>query len=304
MTTISVSADPDATQTLTRIVVHQEREYDNLRHVVWSPIRSAKIAWRELFDVSLIRQVRHNRIGLFNWKRAAPQHETFRAVLEREGVVVHEPDFLPDVFSQYGPRDVGVVIDDLFVPTRPRRAFRQQELIGMRPLLERISRVGWLDSGTIEGGDVMLDDGVVMVGLSEETDDAGISALRYLLGREGIEREVVPMRFAHRGVIHLDCKLAVVGPSLAIAHVPSFSPETRRFLESRFELIAVTDAEQRDIQINVLPLGGGRTIVKSNATRIADELARRGLTPVPVEYDKVTASPGSFRCTTLPLVRN
>jgi N-dimethylarginine dimethylaminohydrolase len=88
----------------------------------------------------------------------------------------------------------------------------------VRPLLERLSRIGWLDSGTI-------------------------------------------------------------------AHVPSFSPETRRFLESRFELIAVTDAEQRDIQINVLPLGGGRTIVKSNATRIADELARRGLTPVPVDYD-------------------
>ncbi len=92
--------------------------------------------------------------------------------------MVPQPDFLPEVFSQCGPRYVGFVVDDLFVPTRPRRAFRQQELIGLRPLLELLSRVAWLDSGTIEGGDAVLYERIAMVGLSEESNEAGIAALR------------------------------------------------------------------------------------------------------------------------------
>ncbi len=280
------------------------REYDTLRHVVWSPIRETSFAWREVFDAGLLRQMMHNRIRPFDWKKAEAQHRNFRQVLEDHGAIVHEPDFIREIFSQYGTRDIGFVIDDLFVAARPRRQYRQNEQIGMRPIRSRLPKVGWLDSGSVEGGDVMLDEGIVMVGQSEESDAKGVDALRYLLEQQKIDREVVPIHFSHRGVIHLDCKLAVVGPRLALAQISAFAPASLKFLESRFELVPVTDTEQRDVQINVVPLGGGKTIVKESARRVAEALAQHGLTPVPVPYDDVTTLPGSFRCTTLPLVRS
>jgi len=53
--------------------------------------------------------------------------------------------------------------DGVLVVARPRRAFRRRELAGLRPLLACFSRVAHLDMGTIEGGEIMLRDGAVLV---------------------------------------------------------------------------------------------------------------------------------------------
>ncbi|MDX2243718.1 MAG: arginine deiminase family protein [Leptolyngbyaceae cyanobacterium bins.302] len=292
--------------TTEKIDVLQTSEIGQLKHVIWGAITPFEFTLKdipELIDVSLIHQVLHNRNRFIDIERASQQHFAFKQVLESHGVIVHEVKILGDTFSQYGPRDIGFVIDHVFIPARARRNYRQRELVGIRPIVDRLSKVAYLDYGHLEGGDVMLHDGIVLVGLSEESDLDGVDALRHLLHQQNIEREVIPIRFSHRGITHLDSKFNIVAPNTALIYPPSFEPESLKFLEQRFDFIVATREEALDVQINVVSLGDGKVVVKSSSDRLINQLEQKGLTVIPVDYDEVTPLGGSFRCTTLPLVR-
>jgi N-dimethylarginine dimethylaminohydrolase len=160
-----------------------------------------------------------------------------------------------------------------------------------------------LERGRIEGGDVVLWGRKVLVGLSEATDPDGVDELRRQLPELGSPREVVPVPFAHRGVIHLDTKFNVVGESVALVARRSFGADTIRWFERHFDLIDATEDEVRGLGVNALAIGGGRVVLDERCERLAGELARRDLQPLPINYAEVTRWPGSFRCTSLPLRR-
>lgn len=166
-----------------------------------------------------------------------------------------------------------------------------------------MSRVAFLDAGTIEGGDVMLHEGSVLVGLGEETSRIGVDALRYRLGQVGSQREVVPISFARSGVVHLDDLFNIVAPGIALIHPPAFPPAQLRWLEQQFDLIAVTDEEALGVEVNTFTISPTEVVVAAESDRIADELQARGVEPIRVDYSEVTKIPGSFRCTTMPLAR-
>jgi N-dimethylarginine dimethylaminohydrolase len=160
-----------------------------------------------------------------------------------------------------------------------------------------------LDAGCIEGGDVIVTDREVLVGLSEHTDVAGVEALRRALAALGSDRPVVTLEFSHRGVIHLDVKFTMLAPALGLCEVAAFTAESRRRLAARFELVEATAAEARDLAVNTLALGPGRVVLRENAERIAACLEARGVRVVPVEFAQIARFPGAYRCATLPLVR-
>ena len=292
--------------TIDTINVRQSSEIGRLKHVIWGAIQPFEFSASDasdLINIPLLRQIVHNGIRPFNVEQASKQHIVFKKTLEDHGVTVHEVQLTGNTFSQYGPRDIGFVIDDVFVYARPRRRYRQREVLGIRHITSRLSKVAHLDFGHIEGGDVMLHDGVVLVGISEESDLDGVDALRHLLHSHGIERQVIPIHFSHLGITHLDSKFNIVSNNTALIYMPSFESEILKFLESRFDLISVTREEALDVQINVLSIGDGKIIMKRGCDRIARELEHRGLSVIEVDYNEVTTLGGSFRCTSLPLVR-
>jgi dimethylargininase len=254
-------------------------------------------------SASGLQQLRHNRFGEVRPEAVVEQQEAFADVMRAHGVTV---DFLPDTdvgAAQHYTRDVGFVVDDLFVVARMGKAYRRPETAGLSALLARLPRVVRLDAGTIEGGDVMLHGDVVMVGLGDETTPAAVESLRRALYEAGNGRRVVQLDFAQPGIIHLDTKVNVVGGDVALISPSAFTPQSLRWLENRFDLVVATAEETRDVQINTLSLGDGRVVMSTTAQRLAGLVADRGLTPVLVDYSEVTRVPGSFRCTTLPLVR-
>ncbi|MGW1291114.1 dimethylarginine dimethylaminohydrolase family protein, partial [Streptomyces sp. NPDC002586] len=162
-----------------------------------------------------------------------------------------------------------------------------------------------LERGTIEGGDVLLPGtGRVLVGLSEETSPDGAGALQKALARHGVDREVVSVHFADKGIVHLDDHLAVVAPGTALIHREVFTADQNRWFDAHFDdLIPVTDAEARAVQVNVLAIAPTTIVVAAGSDRISAALTARGLEVLTVDYTEVTRIPGSLRCTTLPLVR-
>ena len=256
-----------------------------------------------IFDASVREQLRHNSWKHYRYKRVREQQRRLSEVFRDHGVSVLFLDNLPGVGSQHYTRDIAFCIDDVFFVARMGTRYRVPEQRALRGLLPRLSKVVQLELGRIEGGDVMLHDDKVLVGLGEATDKEGVEALRHKLAEMGNPREVVTIPFAHRGVIHLDTKFNIVGRNIALFVRKSFRPDTVRWFERHFDLIEATDEETRCIEINTFALGGKRVIVQEKSERLAGRMQQKGLTPIPVDYSEVTHLPGAFRCTTLPIER-
>ncbi|MGL5810914.1 MAG: dimethylarginine dimethylaminohydrolase family protein [Nocardioides sp.] len=253
-------------------------------------------------EPKIVRQLVHNRFAPYQVERAQEQQLALRDVLEARGVRVILEAPIPASGAHY-TRDVGFAIDDTFFVSRMGTRIREQEVVALEPWLARFSRVERLDAGTIEGGDVMLAPGRVLVGLGEATNEAGITSLEAALALVGSTRQVVPLAFRSRGVIHLDTKLNLVAPDLAVISRQSFEKKSLTWLEQNFQLIDATPHETRDIHINTLGIGNGDVIMDARAERLANVLRDNGLNPILLDYSEITRLPGSFRCTTLPLER-
>lgn len=279
-----------------------------LHAVVVGPVK--KFGWRDLLKGSLhetglggLHQLRHNRVQIPRFEVAHEEHHGFIETLRQHGVTVEEVERLDDVTIQLYPRDIAFAIDNALVLARSRHPQRRREQHGIQRLLPQFPRVLTLNEGFIEGGDVIVTADDVLVGLSEETNAAGINALRASLQQAGIARRVVPIEFANRGVVHLDTKFTMVAPRVGLWHPAAFTGTARAELERRFDLIEATRNETRNLMVNTLALAPDRVVIDDRSDRIAAMLSAQGITPVPVPYSEITKFPGGFRCATLPLIR-
>ncbi|MFX0574732.1 dimethylarginine dimethylaminohydrolase family protein [Nocardia nepalensis] len=281
-------------------------EFGELRSVLMRYAGSATLdlSCSQELDPVVRRQLETSRWAPYSLEVVRAQQQSFIGLLRGRGVEVVLADQGPGSYAQHYTRDLGFVVDDVFVVARLNSGKRQGEFAGVRRMVEQIGRVAYLDAGTIEGGDVMLHEGYVLVGLSEETSLAGVDALRYRLGQLGIEREVKPIEFVCDGIVHLDDHFNIIAPEVALVHPAVFDDAQMRWFAAHFDLIAVTGEEALAVEVNALALAPGVVVVAERSERIAAELETRGIEVVPVDYSEVTKIPGAFRCSTLPLARS
>lgn len=288
------------------IQVNVRSEFDPLKVVAMRWAIPYRTTWRDVssvFSSSVRQQLRHNAWADYRFEIVRSQQECMAQVMRDHGVTVLFLENVPTVHSQHYTRDIAFGIDDTLFIGRMGTRYREPEQEALASLAPRLSKVVRLERGRIEGGDVMLFGDKVLVGLSEATDAVGVAELRRQLALFNSPREVVPIPFAHRGVIHLDTKFNIVADRCAVFTPTSFLPDTLRWMEQHFDLIEATDAETRGLEINTVAIGGGRVIVSAQSERLATRLAQRSLTPILLDYSEVTRWPGSFRCTTLPIER-
>lgn len=283
---------------------HATSEYGTLRHVA---MRYADDSTRDLEGPGvhpvLARQKTTSTWAPYDAARVRAQQDAFIDLFRSRSTEVILLDTAPGCSSQHYPRDLAFVIDDVLFMARLNSAHRLPEATALTRLTATMPKVVHLPDGTIEGGDVMLHDGAVLVGLSEETSSVGIEALRASLGTLGIDREVVPLRFSSPGIVHLDDHFNIVAPRTALIHRAVFPRAQVRWFEQRFDLIDVTDDEALAVQANVLAIAPETVVVARGSDRIARALTARGIEVLTVDYSEVTKVPGSLRCSTLPLLR-
>jgi N-dimethylarginine dimethylaminohydrolase len=228
------------------------------------------------------------------------EHEAFVALLVAHGVRVLRAEPRPDSPLQLNTRDVGVVIGRRYIEGRLRRAIRAREPVAVRPLVDAFAgeRVA-IESGYLEGGDVLVDGREVLVGVGERTDAAGAAALADILAEE---RMVRTLRLAP-GILHLDVVLNVLPGGLALLYPPGLADGVPGWLRERYDLIAVTADEQERLATNVLSLDERTVVADARNERVASILASRGLDVRALAFAETTKIGGSFRCGTLPLTR-
>jgi N-dimethylarginine dimethylaminohydrolase len=237
----------------------------------------------------------------------APEFAGFRAALEDRGIEVLQPGPVDGVPDQLTPRDIGFVIGDTFVVASMATACRRNEWKGITHVLDSIPAAQQLvvpPDCVVEGGDVILDRGVLYIGLSERTTPEGASFIAERFG-DRYRVELVSLKELHHDedVLHMDCTFLPVGSRHALIYPDGFHdiPDSIR---NDYEWIEVDRDEQFELATNVLSLSPTTVISRDGATRINGILRSIGLDVIELRFDETPKSGGSFRCASLPLLRD
>ena len=254
--------------------------------------------------------------------RIERQVDALAELLAREGVAVHRPQRLRGderTFlapngegAQLFARDGVIVVADHVIDASLRLKCRQRERFGLRPIIQgavqkrgaRWSSVplgspGCVDGPFLEGGDTLLNGYEVYVGISGCASDlAGADWLQALLGNR---YRVLPVAMKSN-VLHLDCCLALVGPSLLI-YCPEKLIDGLPTALRDWDKISVSVDEATRLATNGLIIESGRMIVDADNSRVIDELRRRRIDVIPLPFDGPIRLGGGLRCAHHPLLR-
>lgn len=226
--------------------------------------------------------------------RAVSQWETLVATLRDLGHTVDtlEPEpGLPDmVYAANGAFSVdGVVYGARFkFPQRQAEAAAHEKWYRAR---------GWefvTPSETNEGeGDFAYvpGPGLVLAGYGFRTDPAG-----HAEAAEALQRPVISLKLTDPRFYHLDTALTVLDDDTVAYYPDAFSPGSQTILRRLFPSAVIAD-EADALAFGLNSVSDNRNVVlNTEAVGMADKLAARGYTPVPVDLSELKLGGGSVKC--------
>ena len=221
---------------------------------------------------------------------AQTQHKQYEDALRDAGVEVTRlppRDDLPDsVFVE----DTAVVLDEIAVMTRPGSLARRSEVESVREALAGHRTIVSIDApATLDGGDVLVLEREVLVGLTPRSNLSGMQQLRAHLTPLGYAVRAIPVR----GCLHLKSAVTRAGTRTLVANPSWVDPA----LMPGWDVVPVDAREP--FAGNVLWLGA-TTIVAEAFGRTNAVLARSAdSTLVPVPAGELAKAEGGVTCCSL-----
>ncbi len=241
------------------------------------------------------------KFPMLPWDRVklVQQQERFYEAMERYGVRLHFVEHSDEHPWQMYTRDTGFVVGDKLYFSRTRELpERAGEIDLVRRCLTEVrdQDVVEITQGRIEGGDVLVEDGMVYVGLgTRTTPEAAAQLAQYV--------EVTTL-YLGPNVMHLDTRMTILPGRRLLVYPGAFRPDDLRMLQSRFSMITVTEAEAIAMGTNVFVVDPETVVVHAGFDRIAEAIEAEGLATERIDYSEPNALLGSFRCSTMPLARS
>ena len=229
----------------------------------------------------------------------------FKEVLELHGVDVYMPTEL-DVHEQIYTRDIGFSVGNIFFISNMAKVDRKDEIHGISHLVDHFETKIQVPEGiNIEGGDIIVDKGVVYMGIGQRTGENAIPFMQKALEGTGLVLEPIYIKQPNEGEdsLHLDCTFMPVGEGHALIY-PDAMRNIPDILKENYTFIVITREEQENLGTNVLSLSPQKVVSRHVATRINEEMRKAGLEVIELQFDQAPMNGGSFRCCTLPLKRS
>ncbi|MGB1393539.1 MAG: dimethylarginine dimethylaminohydrolase family protein [Flavobacteriaceae bacterium] len=243
------------------------------------------------------------------------------AVFQKYEVEVFRPSTIENC-NQIFARDIAFVIDDKFIKSNilPDRA---KEYHALEALLQKINPddiIELPEACHVEGGDVILCNDYIFIGIYSGTDYAD-----YITARTNLQAaEAIQKLFPHKKVktfelrksnsnplenaLHLDCCFQPLGNGKALIHDQGFLNKSDfKWLLGFFgtdNVFVVTPKEMSQMNCNVFSISKDVVISEQNFTRLNTWLTAQGYTVEKVPYAEISKQGGLLRCSTLPLIRN
>ncbi|MFH1439795.1 MAG: arginine deiminase family protein [Candidatus Woesearchaeota archaeon] len=241
-------------------------------------------------------------------EKALPEFEAYKTVLEQHRIKVHLPNAVDNVPDQLTPRDIGFVVGNKFFVAGMKKKSRKLEYKGIEHLFGRIDGeiIYVPEEIVLEGGDVIVDENVVYVGISQRTDEPGLEFLKQILGKDyTIQPCYLKSLDKNEDVLHLDCAFNPIGKGHALIYIEGFEkiPDS---MKEKYQFIEVTKEEQENLGTNVFSVSPDIIIARQgrgfeNLNQKIREIT--GAYVIEIQFDEAPKTGGSFRCCSLPLYR-
>lgn len=245
----------------------------------------------------------------------------FEKVLKKYDVQVFRPCTLENC-NQVFARDVGFVIDDKIINSNiiPDREDEKEAYEVVYDQISYNKIFNLPEKAHVEGGDVILYNNMVMVGLYTGSDYPQLKTARtnayafHFLKELFPDRELIPFELIkhdtdpRKGVLHLDCTFMPVGRNKAIIYKDGFSrvSDYRLLLDifGKENVFEITQEEMYRMNTNVFSISPEIVVSERNFKRLNRHLREVwGMTVEEVPYFEISKMGGLLRCSTLPLVR-
>lgn len=229
------------------------------------------------------------------------EQKQFWETLKKLNVEVLLAENIESAKGQMFTRDLAFVIGDKFFISNMKKENRAQAINGWQHIISQIDPKKIIKVPKdiyLEGGDVLVDNNKILVGLSERTDMKGVEFLRTTLGKD---YEVIPLKLNPK-FLHLDVVLTIINPNLVIVYKDGLESTSYKLIEN-YKQIEITEQEQFELATNVFVVDPKTIIMNSNHHRIAEELKKLDINVIKLEMTETAKDGGAFRCTTCPILR-
>lgn len=245
----------------------------------------------------------------------------FEKILLKYDVQVFRPWTLENC-NQVFARDVGFVIGDKIINSNiiPDREDEKEayEVIYDQISYNKIYNLP--ERAHVEGGDVVLYNDIVFVGLYTGADYSQLKTARTNEYAFSFLKEIIPDKTfiplelkkhdtnPYQGVLHLDCAFMPVAGNKALIYKDGFRYEKDYLLLKEMfgaeNLFEITQEEMYYMNTNIFSLSPKVVVSEQHFTRLNNFLAEEwGLTVECVPYREISKMGGLLRCSTLPLIR-
>ncbi|MEM7306075.1 MAG: dimethylargininase [Planctomycetota bacterium] len=221
--------------------------------------------------------------------RAEEQHDAYLDALRALGTEVYELPRLPDHPDAVFVEDTALVLPEVAVILRPGAASRRGETDSVAEALAPHREVLRLsDAGTMDGGDLVVLDGTVLVGQSSRTSHPALRELAHLLLPFGYRVKACGVR----GTLHLKSACTAVDERTLLAHRPWV--DLHRAAPER--VLDVPPEEPHGA--NVVRVGE-TLLVSAQAPRTAERLEQEGYAVRQVDVSEFAKAEGALTCKSL-----
>ncbi len=234
-------------------------------------------------------ELTHLERHAIDYERACLQHRAYAACLSSLQCEIlslpAELDLPDSVFVE----DAAVVLDGVAVITRPGAESRRPETVSVAAALgpyRNLLRIE--DPGTLDGGDVLVLNRHLYVGISRRTNETGIQQLRDLTSPLGYDVKAVPIR----GCLHLKSAVTRIGPDTVLLNRSWVAPTTF----SNLRLIDVHPDEP--FAANAL-LVGEAVVFPAAFERTLTRIVDAGIEVRPVDVSELAKAEGGVTCCSL-----
>ncbi len=220
--------------------------------------------------------------------KAAAQHAAYEQALAGAGFTIVRLPALADHPDAVFVEDNAVLLGDHAVITRPGAASRRSETQSTADGLAPHFTIHRIESGFIDGGDVLRIGQRIYVGLSTRTDQAGIDALAAIAEPLGFEVR----RAELRDCLHLKTGATLAGPGVLLCNPQAVDPAPFADVEP----LAVDPGEPAAANI---VRAGDRLILPAGNPNTAAKLRARGFKVIEVDVSELQKAEAGVTCMSL-----
>ena len=257
-----------------------------------------------------------------NGESVYKEMSAFEQVLQKHQVQVYRPWSIEGC-NQVFARDVGFVIDDKIINSNiiPER---EEEKEAYQVIYDQIAYnkiYNLPEHAHVEGGDVVLYNDIVFVGLYTQDDYSDYATARTnqrafdFLRELFPEKDFIPLELKKHdtnpraGILHLDCTFMPINNNKAIIYQDGFRyPKDYHLLRDIFgedNLYALTQDEMYAMNSNIFSIAPDIVVSEKQFERLNQHMEEQWeMTVERIPYHEISKMGGLLRCSTLPLIRN